>query len=283
MLGLSTGIPAMTSPETSENEKEDMPSPEAFCLTVPLYEGFSFDDERSNPFFGLEHFKGTLDCYCQECGRHSVFNRQGEAKYTDRSHFRNYVFSLWFACSRDEKHRAFFVFRAHQGILEKIGQFPSLADLATPDLQKYRPILGNERYRELTRGVGLASHGVGIGAFVYLRRIFESLIEEARVAAATQADWDQVAYEKARMDEKIALLKMHLPPFLVENRALYGILSIGVHALPESECLKAFPVVRLGIELILDDHLEKYERERKIIQAKGNIATLGGALKNGKT
>lgn len=273
----------MTIQNASESDKEDMPSPEEFCLTVPLYKGFSFDNERTNPFFRLEHFKGTLDCYCQECGRHSVFNRLGEAKYSDRSHFRNYVFSLWFSCSRDDKHNAFFVFRAHEGVLEKIGQFPSLADLATPDLRKYRPILGNERYRELTRGVGLASHGVGIGAFVYLRRIFESLIEEARLAAAKEDDWDQSAYDQARMDEKIAMLKMYLPAFLVENRALYGILSVGVHALPESECLKAFPVVRLGIELILDDHLERFERDQKIRHAKGNIAALGGALKNVKT
>ena len=181
----------MSNADSEEDENAKMPSPQDFCLREPLYRTFTFDNARSNPFFGLEHFKGSLDCYCEECGRHSVFNRLDEAKYAERSHFNNYVFSLWFSCSRDSQHQLLFVFRAHKSVLEKIGQYPSIADLATPDLQKYRPLLGDERYRELTRGVGLASHGVGIGAFVYLRRIFESLIEEARKSAAGDPNWKQ--------------------------------------------------------------------------------------------
>jgi hypothetical protein len=63
-------------------------------LTVPIYEGFRYDKEQSNPFFGLEHFKGTLDCYCHGCGRHTVFNRMGEPKYREHHH-------------RSEKRRSF--------------------------------------------------------------------------------------------------------------------------------------------------------------------------------
>ena len=63
---------------------------------------------------------------------------------------------------------------------------------------------------------------------VYLRRVFEGLIAKARAKAA-EAGWQEADYEKARMDEKIALLKTYLPPFLVENRKLYGILSKGIH------------------------------------------------------
>ena len=47
---------------------------------------------------------------------------------------------------------------------------------------------------------------VGIGAFVYLRRIFEDLISAARVQAATAQEWDQEAFERGRMDEKILAL-----------------------------------------------------------------------------
>ena len=109
------------------------------------------------------------------------------------------------------------------------------------------------------------------------------MIEEARKSAAGDPNWKQDEFERGRMDDKIAILKPHLPQFLVENRSLYGILSVGVHTLSEEDCLKAFPVVKLGIELILDDHLEKYEREKKIQDAKKSITTLGGKLKNAKT
>ena len=264
------------SDEMERSEYPELPSAKEFCLDTPLYEKFQFNNEVQNPFFALEQFSGTLDFHCPECGQHSVFVAR-KNDYRQNSHYSNYVFSLVFNCSRDHSHRALFVFRAHLGVLEKIGQIPSLADLALPDLRKYRSVLGNERSKELTRAIGLTTHGVGVGAFVYLRRIFESLIEEAHSTASKDEGWDETAYRQARMVEKIDLLRDHLPKFLVENRALYGILSVGVHTLSEEECLAAFPAVRLGIELILDDLLEQKERDHKVRSAAKSLATLAQA------
>ncbi len=276
------GTKNMIESTTKEKGQEEIPSPENFCLNIPLYKRFPLK-RGFNPFDAIECFEGTLDCFCHDCGRNSVFNRIEHPHCEKRAHFINYIFPLWFACSRDENHKAVFVFRAHKGTIQKIGQHPSIADLATPDFQKYRRVLSNERFGEFTRGVGLASHGIGIGAFVYLRRIFESLIEKAQNAAANNSDWDQPSCERARMDEKIKMLKQHLPSFLVTNRALYSIMSCGIHTLSESECLRSFRIVKVGIELILDEQLEKYERDLKIRQTEAHIATLGGALKNKKT
>lgn len=270
--------------ENSEKEKfDELPSPEDFCLTVPIYEKFRYDKDAANPFFALEHFKGSLDCYCHGCRRHSVFNRLGESKYLEYHHRNNYIFVFWFVCSRDQNHQICFIFHSNEGILQKIGQYPSLADLVTPDLQKYRIVLGDEGFRELTRAVGLASHGVGVGAFVYLRRIFESLIEKARQEVSTEQSWDEDAFQRCRMDEKISKLRQHLPEFLVENRSLYGIMSVGVHTLSEVNCLDAFPAVRVGIELMLDEQLEKHAREKKIAAAKKGISSLGKSLNGNKT
>ena len=249
------------------------PSAEEFCLRTPLYEQFSYDDEKNNDFFSLEHFEGTLDFHCPECGHHSVFAIR-KNNYSQRSYYTNYVFSLSFHCSRDNSHKALFIFRAHKGVLQKIGQIPSLADLALPDLRKYRTVLGTDRFRELTRAIGLTTHGVGVGAFVYMRRIFESLIEEAHEKAKNDSGWDEESFSRSRMDEKISRLQYHLPKFLVENRGLYGILSVGVHTLSEEECLSAFPAVRLAIELILDDLLEEHERNSKLESAAKSIAAL---------
>jgi hypothetical protein len=75
------------------------------------------------------------------------------------------------------------------------------------------------------------------------------------------------------------MLTQHLPKFLVENRKLYGIMSVGVHTLSEAECLDAFPIVLVGIELMLDEHLEKHAREKKITEAGLKISALGTTLK----
>jgi hypothetical protein len=109
---------------------------------------------------------------------------------------------------------------------------------------------------------------------VYLRRIFESLIEDAHVEASTEPGWDEQAYGGSRVAEKIVMLERLLPPFLVENRGLYSVLSVGVHTLSEEECLAAFPAVRLAIELILDGMLEERERHAKLKSAAQSIAAL---------
>jgi len=263
----------MSTKNSISSQLPKLPPAKDFCLTVPLYEQFQYDDEKENQFSALEHFEGTLDFHCSECGQHSVFTVRKNSYQSD-FFYKNYTFSLLFYCSRNNAHQALFVFRAHKGVLQKIGQIPSLADLALPDLRKYRPVLGDESFKELTRAIGLTTHGVGIGAFVYLRRIFESLIEGARAVASSERGWDEEAYTRARMDEKIGLLKEHLPEFLVQNRGLYGILSVGVHTLTEAECLSAFPAVRLAIELILDDLLEQHERQAKLKSAAKSLAAL---------
>lgn len=267
---------------TDDEEVGKLPSADDFCLRTPLYQKFKFDPKKENALYSIEFFHGTVDCYCHGCERHSVLTCR-EKKYEGRFRYNNHLFSLVFECTRNDSHLTTFLFRAHDGEIEKIGQFPSLGDLASPDLQKYRPILSNERYRELVRGVGLASHDVGIGAFIYLRRVFETLIDAAHVKAKAEEGWDEVAYEKARMDEKIQLLKDSLPPFLVENRVLYKILSFGVHELSEQDCLKAFPVVKLGIELILDDELERHRRNQKIEAAKQALNLTAQQIKQPKS
>ena len=113
-----------------------------------------------------------------------------------------------------------------------------------------------------------AANGVGIGSFVYLRRIFEGLIEEAFSIAKVEGIIDLSIYDGIRMDEKIITLKKYLPDFLFDNRTLYGILSTGIHELNEEECLNYYEIVKTGIELILDEKLEKHNKVKKIRRSK---------------
>jgi hypothetical protein len=80
------------------------------------------------------------------------------------------------------------------------------------------------------------------------------------------------------MGERIELLKDELPEFLVENKAMYSILSKGIHELSEEECLTAFPILKVGIEIILDVKLEAAKKEKKLAEAKKAIAALSGSI-----
>jgi hypothetical protein len=252
-----------------------LPTPGQFYIELPLYEEVTFPPEETERGWLVKYSDAALDAFCSECGAHSVFNRVLQSiNLTKDAWLYDPLFEVKFLCSRNKKHSLYFLFKVEGRTMQKIGQCPSLAALNLYDIKKYRSTLDKNTFQELTKAIGLAAHGVGVGSFVYLRRIFEGLVEEAHMSASTDAGWDDTTYLKARMDDKIKLLSRLLPVFLVENRSVYGILSKGIHELSEKECLKAFPVVKIAIEIILDAKLEKEEREKKLAAAKKSIQDL---------
>ncbi|OGJ49250.1 hypothetical protein A2229_02315 [Candidatus Peregrinibacteria bacterium RIFOXYA2_FULL_33_7] len=263
----------MTQQEKSQLNKYLL-SPKKFHLEMPLYFEISRDNiEIDKNIHELLRYSETIDAYCIWCKKESVFEIDKSYEYLYDSW--NWLESIEFikiscVCTRNKEHKYHIFFRKLKNVLLKIGQYPSVADFQIPQAEKYRNILGEEKYKELTRGIGLAAHGVGIGSFVYLRRIFEQLIENAHKQAIKKR-FSEKQFIKSRMDEKIKLLEKYLPLFLVENRNLYSILSKGIHELDESECLKYFDTVRIGIEQILDEKIIQQEKERKAQEAKEAI------------
>lgn len=254
------------------------PTPREFYIEYPLYEEFCFPDGQDREGWTIKYFGGTLDAFCPDCGTHSIFaHTPRNISHEKDAWVHDHLFEVVLVCSRDKKHQLYFLFQVRGRTMQKIGQFPSLATLNLYDVKQYSSVLKSDSFRELTKAIGLAAHGVGIGSFVYLRRIFEGLVEEAHVVARAEASWVEATYQQARMSEKIQLLAGHLPKFLVDNRVLYGVLSKGVHELSEAECLAAFPAIKLGIEIVLDAKLRAAAEQKKLAAAAQAIQKLAGA------
>lgn len=254
-----------------------LPTPEDFYLSHPLYEKVKIGSADWLAIEKLIESETTLDAFCLECGEHSVFKRSVRNSDTvvDGIDIEYGYSRQVFYCARKNSHRLnFFILITEKGFIEKVGQNPSVADLNMHDVKKYAPVLSKAYFNELKKAIGLAAHGIGVGSFVYLRRIFESLIEEAKAEALKDDSFDSQAFSLARMSDKIKMLSGHLPSFLVENNQLYGILSKGVHELSEQECLDSFPIVKVGIELILDEHIVDKQRKAKIEASKKALAAL---------
>lgn len=267
-----------------------LPDFKTFALEVPLYESFSLKPlDESEDVNALYHYlesirkpDGPLDIFCVECQRESTFRRSDKhvLVYNRQNYLSsgaNEIFMVELSCTRDHSHQLYFIFRVFNLTISKIGQHFSIADINTDGIKKYRTVLGNEKYKELSKAVGLASHGVGIGSFVYLRRIFEDLIYEAYENIKDAMDKGEFASK--RMDEKITLLKDYLPEFLVENKNLYSILSVGIHSLSENDCLKYFDTVKIGIELILDEKIEILKKQEKVQAVKKSLGIITEKIK----
>lgn len=180
-----------------------------------------------------------------------------------------------FLCAMDNTHHLDYIVLTYENKMKKIGQYPSVADLSFPELKEYRKVMTKEDEKELKRAIGLFASGIGVGSFVYLRRIFERIIVTASQKAIEEGKIMEEEFNKAHLDEKIKMLAEYLPKSLVNNHAFYGIISKGIHELSEDDCLEFFPVMQSFIMMILrqwEKIRKDEEEEKKLAASLSNIA-----------
>ena len=183
------------------------------------------------------------------------------------------LMKLEYICSMNEEHHLDYIVLATDNSMMKIGQHPSIADITFPELDAYKHVISKEDRKELGTAIGLFASGVGAGSYVYLRRILERLIYQAKETAADTIDNEM--FEQARVAEKIKMLEGYLPDILVKNTTIYGILSKGIHELSEDECRKYFPVVKECIYQILGmwESLRKRQADEAALNKALNAIT----------
>lgn len=219
-----------------------------------------------------------FDTYCIFCKKESTFKQfvgsrgggAGKSIPANYTYLRDQIFTLRFICQRNQKHIYWYALQVDQEKISKVGQTPSLADIATPEISRFSRVANRELLKEYKMAVGLFSHGVGAGSFVYLRRIFEKLISETAKKAAESGE-SFPDFESKRIFEKIEVLARHLPSDIVENKNIYKILSAGIHDLSEEECMLHFPVLKSTIDLILDEYITQQQIERDKVALKTAI------------
>ncbi len=270
----------------------------------PLYENLAIDGKEAYDILqAIDYGRIVFDLYCPMCGHNTTWQRPAEPNQSTSAHLRgtvdykqvdalkNTLKNLDFSCARNRTHVATFSIalfdvnmdkttgRAATLTLQKYGQLPALADVAASELDAYKSFIDAADLRELKRAVGLATHGIGIGAFVYLRRIFERMVQEAGQRAAQGANGlDLGAFSTMRMEDKLQAVKGFVPDWMVQNRKLYSILSVGLHELTEEACREAFPAVKTGIIALLEQHAELARREERAREAAKALEKLGRSL-----
>ncbi|MBO0953266.1 hypothetical protein [Fibrella forsythiae] len=255
-------------------------TPYTFFFEIPLYTKIKITPENNGEFLELLSFDGSIDAYNptkKENTTYKVINYPnkdtGGGIYAYEQWSKPGVFILECVRTKERVHYAVYWNKENE-IFQKYGQFPSIADFNISQIKKYDKVLSKDKLKEFTRAIGLAANGIGIGSYVYLRRIFENLVDEAFEKARLGTEFNNEVFKKMRMSEKIDYIKDFVPSFLSENKELYGILSLGIHSLNENDCLTHFEIVKVGIELILDEKLEQYERAKKIENATKRIQSL---------
>ena len=222
-----------------------------------------------------EFGKAIVDGFCPFCTRDSAFRVDGisisNGTPWDYIKTRNAHDQFSISCTREDQHKITFFVEVRSLKIQKIGQIPSVADIAIDEArQKFRSVLKGDNWAEFYKAIGLAAHGEGIGSFVYLRRVFERLIYHRFTDHKDDEGWNEGDFRKLPMDKKIDFLRDFLPPYLVSAQKLYSIFSLGIHELDNEKCLLFFDIGKRSIIIILEEDLrirEAVEEKRRLSDA----------------
>lgn len=262
---------------------------------IPLYKILKFselDKGQSNAILSFLNYRGLIDGYNPQLNENTSYQVivSNPTSYGYLSAYVGFI-KRELKCVRTS-YKITTYFLLEQEIIEseedddisnykfqKIGQFPTIADLEIGKYKKFSKLLSKQNLRELNKAIGLSANGIGIGAFVYLRRIFEKLIENYHEEAKKKDNWNEEEYTNSRISERIELLKNFLPEAVVKYKKVYSIISKGIHELEEQECLTYFPIVKDAIISILEQDYLIRENANKQKELEKNIHDLVEKLK----
>lgn len=254
-----------------------MPTDKEFVESWPLYtvfqtDGFSAPDSISH--------------LCPACGKETTWTR-GELVYLRNvSPFSglilNYTCGL---CPREKQEQMSVITRSiemgrggYSAIkVQKIGQFPPQSITIDRDLEKRlgdsAPLYKNAL---ICRGVNF-----GIGALAYLRRVVENKTNElidvvAEQAASYGTDSTIIDAIRAARDERMTFdQRLHLASEAIPSSlkidganplaALHGLLSAGLHAQSEEECIGIVDEIREVFEYVFARLRAEIEDRNKMI------------------
>ena len=248
-------------------------------INKPLYAKVHISDIQSERMEELLNFQAVLefDLYCASCkqvtpwkiaeykvqviGGGSVGRYRGSPPPLK-------VHVVKAVCLR-KQHFYIYVLHFDKMVLQKIGQKPSMADIAFGQLKGLGTVDPQDR-AEMGRALGLFAHDTPLGAFVYLRRVFERMIGRAHESYTAENGGPIPGWADLRMGQRVTALGPSLPKEVSQNAGVFGLLSKGIHELSDGQAETLFPLVKAVIFQMLGD--EQRQREAAIARDETNRA-----------
>jgi len=260
-----------------------------WLLNLPLYSPVTIDSPTSPTVRAILTYVSIIDFYCPFCKKYTPFQgllstETQNSIVSERMAVKGFgvtagfwqqkKFSKELACKRAE-HKVTFHFQIEDGKLLKVGQYPSIAEINFGEALDFAEALGEQRARDLNKAIELAGLGAGLGAYIYLKKVFLSLLEDAHQKAklkkSSSKHWDEACYSNAAISDKVKLLSLHMPSIIVQHPEYYAILDRNLDQLSDQECLNRFNPLKTAVLVIADERLAAITRSRRLIELKDPI------------
>ena len=179
-------------------------------------------------------------------------------------------------CTNKEEHRYLMTISIElkngKFIVRKIGQNPSMITIKGFDFDKYKKILDKlNAYEDYKKADLSNAEQFYVGAYAYLRRIFEKVIYYYLGDKEIVDD---------HMDKKIEAVKEEFDPRvrkLLKN--LYGILSISIHELDEEQSKEYYGYLKAVIDMQLEYMNTEEEKSKQSKELESVISKITNLVK----
>lgn len=230
-----------------------------------------------------------LHCPNESCNGIRFFRCLSDQQVLGNRHAR--TFYVTYVCGNCQKYKKIFSLTAQlrpdsetgtDGVATKFGESPAFGPPVSPKLIK---LIGADREMFL-KGRRCENQGLGVGAFVYYRRVLENqrariLKEIIKVCEKVGVNQDHIATLRAaeaetRFSESLSMAKDVIPQaLLIDGHSplllLHGALSEGLHTLSDEECLELASSVRVVLAELSDRLSQALKDEKELTSAVAHL------------
>ena len=182
----------------------------------------------------------------------------------------------FFTCTNSDRHKYMMIISIElkdgKFIVRKIGQNPSMLTVKGFDFDKYKAFLNKiNAYEDYKKADLSNSDHFYVGAYAYLRRIFEKMI------LFYLGDKE---LEDNHMDTKIDAVKDNFDPRVNKMlKNLYGILSISIHELDEEQSKEYYGYLKAVIDMQLEYEKTEEEKDKQSKDLEGILSKIASLVK----
>ena len=193
-----------------------------------------------------------------------------ESIFTDSIATQLITIDYYFSCTNNDEFHNYFMklailFSKEKVVVIKIGQFPENSSLGKFNAEEFKSELRklDDGYIDYKNSEKSFRHGLYVGAYDYLRRVYEKMINYyISKCGVTLSDncsaKDKIKSIKHCFDKRI---QEYLYPF-------YQALSAGIHVMPEEECKENYAELKAIIDIQLQFIKSEEELNQQISKSK---------------
>lgn len=246
-----------------------------FDIEIELFE-FTQETRKCMPYMTIAKNVGQFGAPYIDMSNGMLLGEQPPYEKERLNNGKIWYIEYFFTCTNNKSHKYMMMISIEMKdgkfIVRKIGQNPSILTVKGFDFDKYKKFLDKINVYEDYKKADLSNaEHFYVGAYAYLRRIFEKMIIYYL---------GDIKLKDDHMDTKIDAVKDSFDPRVKKMlKNLYGILSISIHELDEEQSKEYYTYLKAVIDMQLEYIKSEDEKDKQSKDLEGILSKIANFVK----